>query len=64
MGAQKRNCGGKQISVQINGIKKGNGNEEVTCEVGKIEMVRLGNQAEWSSIKSNLGTCLNVKCCI
>ena len=53
-------CGGKQISVQINGIKKDSGNEEITCEVGKIYVVKKDDQAEWSSIKSNLGTCLNV----
>ena len=53
-------CGGKQISVQINGIKKDSGNEEITCEVGKIYAVKKDDQAEWSSIKSNLDTCLNV----
>ena len=53
-------CGGLKISVQINGIKKGSGNEEVTCEVGQIRRVYIGKQAEWSSIKSNLGTCLYV----
>ena len=59
-GDRRSICGGKQISVQINGIKKGSGNEKITCEVGKIDEVKNGLQAEWSTNKSNLGTCLNV----
>ena len=53
-------CGGKQISVQINGIKKDSGNEEITCEVDELQRVLKGKEAEWSTIKRNLGTCLNV----
>ena len=59
-GKRSSSCKGKKISVQINGIKKDSGNEEITCEVGKIYVVKKDDQAEWSSIKSNLGTCLNV----
>ena len=59
-GAQKSHCKGKKISVRINGIEKGSENEEVNCEVGKIESVPKGSEAEWSSIKGNLGTCLDV----
>ena len=58
-GNQKK-CRGKQIYVQINGFKNDSGNEKVTCEVGKIELVRKGKKVEWSSIKHNLGNCSNV----
>ena len=58
MGAQKTSCGGKKISVKI--IGKGSGNEKVTCEVGKIEVVKKGKTVEWSSFKHNLGNCSNV----
>ena len=58
-GDQKK-CRGKEIYVQINGFKKDSGNEKVTCEVGKIELVNKGQKAEWSSLKQNLGNCSNV----
>ena len=55
-----KKCRGKQIYVQINGFKKDSGNEKVTCDVGKIEVVKKGKTVEWSSIKHNLGNCSNV----
>ena len=58
-GNQKK-CKGKKIYVQINGFKKDSGKEKVTCEVGKIDVVRKGKEVEWSSIKHNLGNCSNV----
>ena len=58
-GNQKK-CKGKKIYVQINGFKKDSGNEKVTCEVGKIELVRKGKKVKWSSIKHNLGNCSSV----
>ena len=58
-GNQKK-CKGKKIYVQINGFKKDSGNEKVTCEVGKIDVVKKGRTVEWSSIKHNLGNCSNV----
>jgi hypothetical protein len=58
-GNQKK-CKGKKIYVQINGFKKDSGKEKVTCEVGKIEVVKKGKTVEWSSIKHNLGNCSNV----
>ena len=56
----QRGCRGKEINIQINGFKKGSVNEKVTCKVDKIETVNRDNQAEWSSIKQNLGNCSNV----
>ena len=58
-GNQKK-CRGKEINIQINGFKKNSGNEKVTCEVGKIEVVKKGKTVEWSSFKHNLGNCSNV----
>ena len=56
----QRGCRGKEIYVQINGFKKDSGNEKVTCDVGKIKVVKKGKTVEWSSIKQNLGNCSNV----
>ena len=56
----QRGCRGKEICIQINGFKKDGGNEKVTCEVGKIEVVKKGKTVVWSSIKHNLGNCSNV----
>ena len=58
-GNQKK-CRGKEIYVQINGFKKASGNETVTCEVDKIELVRKGKKVEWGSVKHNLGNCTNI----
>ena len=58
-GNQSR-CRGKEIYIQINGFKKGSGNEKVTCVIGKIDSVKKGQKVEWSSDNQSLGNCSNV----
>ena len=58
-GNQSR-CRGKEIYIQINGFKKGSGNEKVTCVIGKIDSVKKGQKVEWNSDNQSLGNCSNV----